>query len=58
MSKKLLAAGEIRAIQFDTEEEMDTYLNDLIVEKQIFIVLETWEQRDGSIIIRILQQYK
>lgn len=57
MKKKLLAATYVRDILFETVEDMEAYLDNLERRKQQHKVLETFERRDRSVIIRIMQQY-
>lgn len=59
MTKKreLLAAGIVRDIRFPNMAACDKYYDSLIERKATFKVLETYEQRDGVVIMRIVQQY-
>lgn len=57
MAKKLLAAGYVRDLQFDNAEALELYLYDLNHKKLLYKILDKFERLDGSIIIRILQQY-
>lgn len=57
MAKKLLAAGYVRDLQFDTAEALELYLYDLNLKNLQHKILDKFERADGSIIIRILQQY-
>lgn len=57
MAKKLLAAGYVRDLLFDAAEALELYLYDLDQKKLQHKILDKFERADGSIIIRILQQY-
>ena len=56
-AKELLAAGYVRDILFRSKEVFDLYLYDLDHKKRVYKVLDTYTRDDGSIIVRILQQY-
>ena len=56
-TKTLLAAGYVRDILFRSKDVFDLYLYDLDHRKAIYKVLDTFVRDDGSIIVRILQQY-
>ena len=55
--KKVLAAGIVRDIRFATREDMELYLYQLRHKKQLYAVLETVERPDGTVLVRIVQQY-
>ena len=55
--KEILAAGYVRDIKFRTKDDLDLYLYDLDHKKVVYEVLDSYCRGDGSIIIRILQQY-
>ena len=57
MKKRLLAAGYLRDIEFDSQDSMDLYIYSLEHKKLEFKILDKFTRDDGSIIIRILQQY-
>lgn len=56
-AKTLLAAGIVRDIAFRSSDDFDLYLYDLDLKKVVYIVLDTFTRDDGSIIVRIVQQY-
>lgn len=56
-TKQLLAAGIVRDIQFRNKDAFDLYLYKLEHDKKVYQVLDTYVRKDGSIIVRILQQY-
>ena len=56
-AKELLAAGYVRDILFRDKEAFDLYLYDLDHKKKVYEILDTFDRDDGSIIVRILQQY-
>ena len=55
--KELLAAGYIRDILFRTGEDCQAYIYNLDQRKAEYKILDTYTRNDGSVIIRILQQY-
>lgn len=55
--KSLLAAGIVRDIEFRSKDVFDLYLYDLDHRKAVYQVLDTYVRDDGSMIVRILQQY-
>ena len=57
MAKKLLAAGYVRDIEFGTPDALQFYLCCLGSRKVTYKMLERFDREDGSIIVRILQQY-
>lgn len=57
MVKKLLAAGYVRDLQFDTADALELYLYDLDHKKLQYKILDKFDRADGSVIIGILQQY-
>ena len=54
---QLLAAGIVRDLQFASMADLDLYLARLDGRKINYRVLQTFERYDGSVIIRIVQQY-
>lgn len=56
-SKRLLAAGYLRDIEFDCQDSLDLYLYALDHKCLQYRILDKYVRSDGSIIIRILQQY-
>lgn len=59
MSKKiqLLAAGIVRDLLFASKSDRDLYFARLDGRKIRYELLDTYEREDGSVIIRIVQQY-
>ena len=55
--KETLAAGYIRDILFRTGDDCQVYIYDLDHRHVDYKILETTARDDGSVIIRILQQY-
>ena len=55
--KEILAAGIVRDIQFEHHYDLDDYLHALDKRKITYKVLETYDRKDGTMIIRIVQQY-
>ena len=55
--KQILAAGYIRDIQFRSREDLDIYLYQLRHRKLLHKILDEYPREDGTVIIRILQQY-
>ena len=56
-TKELLAAGYLRDILFRSGEDLKNYILQLESRKQEYRILEQMNREDGSVIIRILQQY-
>ena len=56
-TKELLAAGYVRDILFRNGEDLKNYILKLESRKQEYRILEQMDREDGSVIIRILQQY-
>ena len=56
-TKELLAAGYLRDILFRNGEDLKHYILQLESRKQEYRILEQMNREDGSVIIRILQQY-
>lgn len=56
-AKEILAAGYVRDILFRSKEVFDLYLYNLDHRKICYKVIETFTRDDGSIIVRIVQQY-
>lgn len=56
-NKTLLAAGTVRDIEFRSKDVFDLYLYDLDHKKVVYQVLDTYVRDDGSMIVRIVQQY-
>lgn len=56
-AKLLLAAGIVRDIEFRDQECLDLYIYALEHKKVLFKILDQYNRKDGSIIIRIVQQY-
>lgn len=57
MSKKLLAAGIVRDLAFLNRDALDLYLYRLDHNEVIYQILECWNRPDGTVVIRIVQQY-
>ena len=57
MSKKLLAAGIVRDIEFDSEESLAMYIARLNLFLTKFYILDKHIRDDGTVIIRIVTQY-
>lgn len=55
--KELLAAGCIKDILFSSDEEREIYIHTLERVKIRYKILEKLKREDGTVIIRILQQY-
>lgn len=56
-NKILLAAGIVRDIGFSSKDVFDLYLYNLDHKKTVYQVLDTYVRDDGSMIVRIVQQY-
>lgn len=57
MAKELLAAGYVRDILFRDNSEYELYVYKLDHRKIQYKILDSTVREDGSVIIRILQQY-
>lgn len=57
MSKRLLAAGIVRDLEFDSMERLELYLYQLERRCIEHKVIETFERADGFVISRILMQF-
>lgn len=57
MSKRLLAAGIVRDLEFDCMDSLEIYLYHLKHRCIAYKVIETFERSDGSVVSRILSQY-
>lgn len=57
MIKTLLAAGIVRDYEFLSIDDLDIHLYSLDHRKISYKVLETFERPDGTVLVRILQQY-
>lgn len=57
MSKRLLAAGIVRDLEFDSMDSLEVYLYQLQHKCIDYKCLETFERFDGSVIVRLLCQY-
>ena len=55
--KELLAAGYVRDILFRNMDECEIYLAGLRTKMLAYKILDSHTREDGSVIIRILQQY-
>ena len=55
--KTILAAGYVRDILFSQQDDLDLYLYALDRSGVEYEILDKLQRDDGSIIIRILQQY-
>lgn len=56
-NKTLLGAGVVRDIEFRSSDVFDLYLYDLEHKKVVYKVLDSYVRDDGSMIVRVLQQY-
>ena len=56
-NKEILAAGYVRDILFRNRDQRDLYIYDMHQRKKQFKVLEEYNREDGSVIIRVLEQY-
>ena len=56
-AKELLAAGIVRDIAFISEYALEIYLYSLDHREVVYEILEKFTRDDGSVIIRIVQQY-
>lgn len=57
MSKQLLAAGIVRDLAFLNRDALDLYLYRLDHNEVIYQIFERWNRPDGTVVIRIVQQY-
>lgn len=57
MAKILLAAGVLRDFEFGNRDEYELYLYRLDYRQINYKVIEIFERSDGTILVRILQQY-
>ena len=57
MRKRLLAAGYLRDIEFDSKASLDEYLEVLGFKCLDYRILDKYTRSDGTVIVRILQQY-
>lgn len=57
MGKKILAAGIVRDIEFDTQYEADLYFNRMHSKWVDCAILDTYTRADGSVVIRLLTPY-
>ena len=55
MSKRLLAAGIVRDLEFDSQYECDSYINRM--SWKLFKILDSFTRADGSVVVRLLTQY-
>ncbi|MBQ2858600.1 MAG: hypothetical protein IJA45_01765 [Oscillospiraceae bacterium] len=55
--KELLAAGYIRDVLFRNSDDCQVYIYDLDHGGVDYRILDSFNRDDGSVIIRILQQY-
>lgn len=55
--KELLAAGLIRDILFGSKDDVDLYIYKLEHQCDQYEILDRYDREDGSVIIRIMQQY-
>ncbi len=56
-TKEILAAGIVRDIQFCSEDALEIYLYSMDHNATVYKILEKLPREDGSVIIRIVQQY-
>ena len=57
MGKTLLAAGVLRDFEFSSVMELINYVNRLDQRGVLWEELDRYSRSDGSVIVRILQQY-
>lgn len=57
MSKRLLAAGIVRDLEFDSQYELDGYIKAMQHKLFEFKILDQCSRSDGSVIVRVLSQY-
>lgn len=57
MTKQVLAAGYVRDLLFESAYALEIYLYGLDHRKAQYKILDKFTRDDGSVIIRILQQY-
>ena len=57
MARRLLAAGIVRDLEFDSRDRFYLYLYELEHRSIQYKVLDTHVRSDGSFIVRIVQQY-
>lgn len=57
MAKRVLAAGIVKDLHFDSQAEMELYLYFLKHRKVEYQVLEVFLPEDGSAFLRIILQY-
>lgn len=57
MSRELLAAGIVRDIKFDSKDSMEIYFYKLQHNFAVYKILDKLICKDGSVIVRVLQQY-
>lgn len=57
MSKKLLAAGIVRDIEFVSQYALDVYINHNQSKWFDFKILDQFTHADGSVVIRLLTPY-
>ena len=57
MAKRLLAAGIVRDLEFDSRDRLYLYLYELEHRSIQFKILRTDTRPDGTLVVRIVQQY-
>ena len=57
MSKRLLAAGIVRDIEFVSQYALDVYLSVNMNKWENFKILDQFTRADGSVVIRLLTPY-
>lgn len=57
MSKKIIAAWIEQILEFPSESEYQTYMEDLKLKKQRFYVVKEEQLKSGTMLIRIRKQY-
>lgn len=57
MSKKLLAAGIVRDLEFDSQESLNKYINRFELFGDQYKILDKFIRDDGTVIARIVTQY-
>ena len=56
-TKTVLAAGYVRDLLFSSEDALKRYFYKLDDDYRDYRVLDRFDREDGSVIVRILQQY-
>ena len=57
MSKRLLAAGIVRDLEFDSQYALDVFINHNHSKWYDFKILDQFTRADGSVVVRLLTPY-